>query len=142
MTGLYLYLFPFSSFLVSLTQLAHMCENDSSISSSFDENATVGQAQSMSEIILPLDSRLSRLSFRSADSKRTYRHRVSFDNTCMPSAKPFFSYTLRTASEGYLPTRASRIFMAVLDSATSQDETKQLLRYTMVNNCGLLSHAL
>ncbi|ORY94463.1 hypothetical protein BCR43DRAFT_321731 [Syncephalastrum racemosum] len=59
------------------------------------------------DTILPMDSRFSRLSFQSANSRRLYRRRVSFEHTK--------SYTLRTTSQGYCHNSQSRLFMIIAD---------------------------
>ena len=79
--------------------------------------------------ILALDSRFSRLSFQSGDSKKSYRHRVSFDNILNNS---FLSYTLRIENEGYHPGTESRLFMVILDDCEDMSGAVAVIQYAMV----------
>ncbi|KAL1929218.1 hypothetical protein VTP01DRAFT_2277 [Rhizomucor pusillus] len=78
-----------------------------------------------------VDSRYSRLSFQSADSKKSYKYRVSFDNVSNIAAKPLISYTLRTASEGYQTSSSpvGRLFMLIIDDHSCDEEIENVIRY-------------
>lgn len=72
-----------------------------------DEDCDELSCMAALDTILPMDSRFSRLSFQSANSRRLYRRRVSFEHTK--------SYTLRTTSQGYCHNSQSRLFMIIAD---------------------------
>ncbi|KAI7847781.1 hypothetical protein BDC45DRAFT_525115 [Circinella umbellata] len=100
-------------------------EDDSHhISNSDKNNSSINDNSS----ILAHDSRFSRLSFQSGDLKKSYRHRVSFDNILSES---FLSYTLRTANEGYHPCTESRLFMIILDDCEDMSGAVAVIQYAM-----------
>ncbi|KAI9255252.1 hypothetical protein BDA99DRAFT_540164 [Phascolomyces articulosus] len=118
-----------------------LCESESSIigNSHGDEeeeeddnnkitSSTNSNISQNNSLILPLDSRFSRLSFQSGDSKKSYRYRVSFDNTLN---KSILSYTLRTANEGYRPCSGSRLFMVTLDDCEDMSGAEAVIQYAM-----------
>lgn len=98
-----------------------LCQNESGISL-LESNSPV------------VDSRYSRLSFQSADSKKSYKYRVSFDNVSNIAAKPLISYTLRTASEGYQTSSSpdGRLFMLIIDDHSCDEEIENVIRYVAV----------
>ncbi|KAI9498862.1 hypothetical protein BDB00DRAFT_866933 [Zychaea mexicana] len=107
-----------------------LCENESNISHEERDNEEEEEEEETEDetMILPLDSRFSRLSFQSGDSKKSYRRRVSFDNTL---DKAFLSYTLRTANEGYQSGTASRLFMVTLDDCDDVSGAAAVIGYAM-----------
>ncbi|KAI9322711.1 hypothetical protein BX666DRAFT_2109155 [Dichotomocladium elegans] len=104
-----------------------LCDIESLISCTLkDDDRSVSTS---SGCVSPVDARSSRLSFQSADSKRLYRHRVSFNRV---AHHPFISYTLRTSSEGYQYKAASRLFMVAVDDPGNLDDLATTVAVTKI----------